>query len=273
MMINFKVDQETCISCGLCVEDCPQNCIEMKKIPVLAQPQACIACQHCLAICPVGAISIFGLDPKNSTELIGSLPDLKSMTALVQGRRSYRHYEGRNVEPSLIYDLINTVVYAPTGCNAQQVLFTVIKEKEKLADFREWLIAELAKVYQLPEYQKLPGARFMHAVVDSWRNNKEDILFRSAPHVMITSAPPTAPCAREDGVLALSYFELLSQSAGLGTVWDGIVYLTMQYFVPHAKEYLGIPNDHVLGYAMAFGYPTVKYPRAVQRKPIKINYV
>jgi hypothetical protein len=36
---------------------------------------------------------------------------------------------------------------------------------------------------------------------------------------------------------------------------------------------LGIPEDHIVGYAMVFGEPEVEYHRTVQRGPARINVV
>lgn len=36
---------------------------------------------------------------------------------------------------------------------------------------------------------------------------------------------------------------------------------------------LGIPEDHKIGYAMAFGKPAVRYQRTVQHSPANINVI
>ena len=45
------------------------------------------------------------------------------------------------------------------------------------------------------------------------------MIFRGAPHLLVVSASPESVCPAEDVNLALAYFELMAQSAGLGTVW------------------------------------------------------
>ena len=64
--------------------------------------------------------------------------------------------------------------------------------------------------------------------------------------------------------LALAYFELLAQSAGLGTVWLGLLKRALE-ILPELKALLGLPGDHVY-YAMLFGHPAVRYARTVQRR-------
>ena len=42
---------------------------------------------------------------------------------------------------------------------------------------------------------------------------------------------------------------------------------------PELAARLGIPENHILGYAMAFGEPAVEYHRTVQRGPALVNAV
>jgi hypothetical protein len=81
---------------------------------------------------------------------------------------------------------------------------------------------------------------------------------------LIVSAGPEAICPSEDATLALAYFELLAQSAGLGTVWWGMFKMLM-LALPELKPVIGIPDDHQYYYAMLFGVPAVRYARTVQR--------
>lgn len=46
---------ETCIGCGRCAANCPQNCITPGR-PYAIQPQHCLHCGNCLEHCPVQAI-------------------------------------------------------------------------------------------------------------------------------------------------------------------------------------------------------------------------
>ena len=95
------------------------------------------------------------------------------------------------------------------------------------------------------------------------RRHGADILFRGAPHILVVSAPPDAPCASEDVTLALAYFDLLAQSAGLGTVWCGMLKMVLKT-LPDLKALIGVPPGHA-HYGMLFGIPAVHYARTVQR--------
>lgn len=46
---------DACISCGKCLEKCPQRCIEIGK-PCKIQQEHCLHCGNCMAVCPAGAV-------------------------------------------------------------------------------------------------------------------------------------------------------------------------------------------------------------------------
>ena len=51
----YKVDADTCISCGACESACPAGAIKMEQLAVITD--ACIDCGACESQCPVQAIS------------------------------------------------------------------------------------------------------------------------------------------------------------------------------------------------------------------------
>ncbi len=54
--INPIVSSGKCIACGLCVEKCDFNAIEIDGAAVI-DPEKCVGCAGCIAVCPEGAIS------------------------------------------------------------------------------------------------------------------------------------------------------------------------------------------------------------------------
>jgi len=272
-MFNFRVDEKLCIQCGECAADCPAGVIHMDGFPVFDEEGGCYRCQHCLAVCPSGAISILGKDPGASQLLAGTFPAPAQMSALIKGRRSVRRYRNEDVDAALIDELLDVAGYAPTGVNSQSVLFTVVKERTVMDSLRGEVFERLGKLKDscvLPD-DGLVG-RYMGGAVKGWREEGRDIVFRGAPHLLITSAPKTAPCPAQDTLIALTTFQMIAHAHGLGTVWDGIFMMALG-FCPDLTGRLGIPADHVVGYAMVFGWPAVEYQRTVQRGPAQVNVV
>ncbi len=266
-MLDFIVDGDRCTRCGQCVRDCVAKIITRSgsDIPCIRPEDEsnCIRCQHCLAVCPEAAVSIFGLRPDDSQPLKeDSFPALDKMLALVRGRRSVRQYRDENVDPKLLRRLLEALGNAPTGVNRRALTFAVIDDRETMLRFRAKaydLIAEAVVTGRIPGHH----SEFLKEVASAWHEKSEDTIFRGAPHLLAVSAGPDAVCPQEDVTLALAYFELTAQCAGLGTVWCGLAKWAMEA-VPELKEAAGIPPDSSY-YVMLFGLPAVRYPRTVQR--------
>lgn len=264
--LAFHVDAARCTRCGLCAADCPSRIITLEGtgFPGIRPDQeaACIQCQHCLAVCPEGAVSILGRSPADSLPLEAEgLPTHAQLDLLVRGRRSVRQYRDENVDPEVVRRLLDALAHAPTGVNCRKLRFTVIQDRAVLAAFRERVLAALAGL--LASGRMPAQAGYLSAMVGAWRDGQRDAIFRGAPHLLLVSAPPDTPTPQQDVSLALAYFELLAQSAGLGTVWVGLLKRALE-LAPDLKQLLDLPADHVY-YAMLFGLPAVRYHRTVQR--------
>jgi nitroreductase/NAD-dependent dihydropyrimidine dehydrogenase PreA subunit len=265
-MLSLTIDGTRCNHCGQCAQECPTRIIEQsgKDVPrINSENEAkCMQCQHCMAICPTAALSILGRNPDNSLPLLPEkLPTLDQMTTLVRARRSIRHYRNENVDPVLLKRLLDTLANAPTGVNKRMLNFHVLDDKDAMERFRKQSMqaaAKAATANAIPERYS-----YLTRMVELYRDQGKDVIFRGAPHLIVISEAPDAPCPPQDVALALAYFELLAQSAGLGTVWCGLVKLLLEA-LPERKQALGIPADHEY-YAMLFGYPSIQFARTVQR--------
>jgi len=271
-MIEFRVNEERCIQCGECAEDCPAGVISMDEYPKITNEEGCYRCQHCLAVCPTGAVSILGRDPDACTELTDNMPDATGLEILIKGRRSVRRYYEEDLDQDLIDELLDIACHAPTGVNAQSVLFTVVRESSVMNRLRSEVMEQLAK---LKDEEKLPpgfAGQYLGGAVKAWQKDGTDIIFRGAPHLLVTSAPKDAPCPVQDTHIALTTFQLIAYARGVGSVWDGMFMMALSV-IPGLSARLGIPANHIVGYAMVFGEPAVEYHRTVQRGPAKVNVV
>lgn len=264
-MLSFIINEQKCTRCGLCIKDCPVKIISFAgEIPAITEEKEgnCLKCQHCLAICPTAALSILGINPDDCQTLDGYLPEPEQLETLIRGRRSVRHYRDENVAPHTIQQLLNIAGQAATGVNSRQVLFTVVDDKEMMAKLRDKVMAGLGHLVQtdaLPDNRK-----FFEKFVYLWQEKGVDTLFRGAPHLVIASAPQECPTPKADCIIALTTFELYAQNLGVGTVWDGFAQWSINDLLPELKQILRIPENHIMGYVMAFGYPAVTYQRTVE---------
>lgn len=270
--LNFKVDKSKCIRCGLCIKDCSCSVLEFdeNKNPKVAENAEgrCMKCQHCLVVCPMGAISVFGKNPDDS---LIPFKDGNSDIILnqIQSRKSVRHYKQANLDKETLYKLKNMLNWVPTGCNDHRLLFAFIDDIDAMEVFKEKVYLKLRKFYQnkpFPENAEKFLARMEKVIMN---DNRPDIIFRNAPHLIVACSPVDAPCADIDPVIALSYFELYAQSLGVGTVWCGLAQSCLN-IMPELSSDLKIPQGYKPVYCMLFGTSAVKFKRITQPKPYKM---
>lgn len=263
-MLDFAIDESRCIQCGECAADCPVRIIDVSQgLPRISEQRQglCIRCQHCLAVCPTAALSILGVNPDESAEILPPSPD--GLENLIKSRRSVRRYRSEAVERAVLDRLMEAVAYAPTGKNERKVRFTLVDDPEVMARIR---VMTMEGIRRAVDEDGLPdGMEFFAKFLTAWDQGR-DIIFREAPHMLIASSPREATAGEADPFIALSYFELMAASLGLGTVWCGYARWALQSVVPELGRRLGIPSDHRSMYAVMFGWPAVRYARAVQRE-------
>ena len=51
------VINDSCISCGACIDECPVEAISQGDSQYVIDADACISCGTCAGVCPTGAIS------------------------------------------------------------------------------------------------------------------------------------------------------------------------------------------------------------------------
>jgi nitroreductase/NAD-dependent dihydropyrimidine dehydrogenase PreA subunit len=263
-MLDFAIDESRCIQCGECAADCPVRIIDVSQgLPRISEQRQglCIRCQHCLAVCPTAALSILGVNPDESAEILPPSPD--GLENLIKSRRSVRRYRSEAVERAVLDRLMEAVAYAPTGKNERKVRFTLVDDPEVMARIR---VMTMEGIRRAVDEDGLPdGMEFFAKFLTAWDQGR-DIIFREAPHMRIAASPRAATAGEADPFIALSYFELMAASLGLGTVWCGYARWALQSVVPELGRRLGIPSDHRSMYAVMFGWPAVRYARAVQRE-------
>ena len=270
-MLQFHIDSDLCISCGECATECPAGIIAMAGLPVMTNEAGCYRCTHCYAVCPTGALSILGCKAKKEGGP-ADLPTPGQVGNLIRMRRSVRRYVDENIPSERIDELLATACYAPTGVNNQSVLFTVVRDKGEMNRLRRDMLGRLAA---LKEMDRLPdgiSGRYLGHAVNAWHTDGQDTILRGAPHMLLTSAPKDSPCPAQDTLIAMTTFELLANSYGIGTLWVGM-FMHALAACPQLGERLRIPADHMIGYAMLFGKPAVEFHRVAPRGPAKVNMI
>lgn len=59
-MKNPAIDREECTGCGICIDECPNECLEFdsEDIATFVNAEACDECATCEEACPTEAIEM-----------------------------------------------------------------------------------------------------------------------------------------------------------------------------------------------------------------------
>ena len=268
-MAILEVNKETCTKCGICATICPRGVIffREKSYPRLL-PKAdenCARCGHCVAVCPPGSLTHVDIPVEQCLPLERSLDiSAEQCTQLIKGRRSIRVYQDRKVPGEEIERIIEVARYAPTGHNDQEVRWLVINDRDEVhrlseigADWMRWVVKNNPQLAPM-----LEGAL-------QRQEAGMDVFLRDAPAVVIAYAEKNNPVASIDCSIALSYFDLIADSMGLGCCWAGYFIFAATFFSPMI-EALSLPEGHQVYGALMLGYPRYKYQRIPVRNEARI---
>lgn len=267
------IDYEICNKDGLCSEVCPRKLIEIhedRPVPVIGIENLCIHCGHCLSVCPKGAISVNGSRPDDCKKIDEKQQaTYGQLDQLMRSRRSIRLYKQKPVERGIIQKIMDTCRYSPTGSNAQQVKWIIADDQDKIGELAQLTIDWMKEAIRSshPLSATLPLA----SVVDGW-DKGEDRIFRGAPMVLMTHSPRLGSLPLESCVIAMTYFDLVAASLGLGTCWVGLFMVAATQHPP-IRRALGLPTDHMIYGTMIAGYPKFAYQRIPDRNQPQVAWL
>lgn len=265
-MSLITVDQESCIKCGLCVEECPTRVLKLEPTgPVEINGNKCIACGHCVAVCPKEA-----LDNEKSPLALQSnaleLPKLDPEQAknFMRSRRSIRSYKTNAVEREKLLQLVEVANLAPTGSNTQGISYLIIDDKKTI----ETIVEECVIWYENhPVFSKLLGG-----VTKGYREDHADGILRDAPSLILSLADKDFRNARENSIFQLTYLELFAPSIGLGSCWAGLLELCARNEDSPIHKLLNIPDKKIITGCVMVGYPKHSFKRFTERQPLSVSF-
>jgi nitroreductase/Pyruvate/2-oxoacid:ferredoxin oxidoreductase delta subunit len=266
-MALLTVDKETCTKCGLCAIPCGLIIFKEGSYPrpIPQIEQYCMRCGHCIGYCPTGALT--HQEMPDTPKIEKSLEiSFEQCAQLIKSRRSIREYKDKAVPKKEIERIIDVARYAPTGHNMQGVRWMVINDREKVRQIAaigaDWLRLLMKSSPQMAE---------MFKGIDVMLDAGKDMFLQGAPAVVLAYAEKNNQIASVDCVIALSYFDLIAKSAGLGCCWAGFMMMAAATY-PDMIKALALPEGFTPYGALMVGYPKYKYQRIPARKPANIIY-
>lgn len=251
------INKDKCIGCGKCVRDCASEKLKLIDGKAEFMYERCIQCGHCFAICPVNAVTMTNYGEvveEKPVSMEGFDPDM--LLQAMKSRRTIRQFKDQKISDDIVEKIIEAGRYCPTGTNAQDFSFTVIKGD---LDFFE---NESVKLFR--NVQKIGGSLVTYIKNTTIDDN---FFFKKAPLVIVVNGKgKTSPC------LASSYMELMAESLGLGVLYSGF-FIACTKLSKKISKALNTPEGHTPVTCLVIGYPDVKYERIPPREKAKINYL
>ena len=265
----FKVDQEKCDQCNLCIEACSVGLIKIgdqqNPVPIEGAAEICENCGHCVAVCPHGALALSTMAPEQFPLTNNDLlPAFHQIEHSFRSRRSIRAFKERRIEKEVLTKLSTAANYGATGLNAQKVNWLIFSDKDKIQQ-----LAKITSQWML-SFQKTLATSYLQRIVDQclkmW-NAGNDSMCRNAPHLVVAHSKGGG----SDCTIALTQLSLAAPALGIGTCWSGWVKIAANNF-PAMQEFLDLPEGHTCNGAMMVGYPKYKYPRIPLRNEPTLNW-
>ena len=174
-------------------------------------------------------------------------------------RRSIRKFTGEQISEAQRNTLLEAAVWAPSGSNSQSWLFTVLQNREHLAQLNELLRQRFLIWTPDDEYPSKKKAKIQ-------AQNEGHSYFHRAPTLIVASNVPGYQNGMADCAAALQNIFLAARAMGLGSCWSNqLRWLSGDAVIRGFLAELGLPGEHIIYGAAAVGYPDHS-PPAPKRK-------
>ncbi len=250
------IDKEKCIGCGKCVADCVSEKLKITDGKAEFMYERCIQCGHCYAICPTGAVTMAKYKDYEGEKVFDVTKiDSDELLSAMKSRRTIRKFKDKEIPLVDIEKIIEAGRYCPTGTNAQDFAFTVLRKSVPEIE------KECVKFFRLAMKAASPVKKYIGNV-----NIDDNFFFKGSTAVIIVSSKGnTSAC------LASSYMELLAATMGIGVLYSGF-FVAASKLNPKIKKMLKLPDGHSPVTCLVLGYPDVKYERIPPRNKAEIKF-
>jgi len=176
-------------------------------------------------------------------------------------RRSVREFTAEPVSESIIRDLIEAAIQAPSAVNQQPYAFCVVRDKDVLAT-----LSREAKAHMV---RTTPVGLMSHHFSEIL-NDANFHIFYHAPVLILIATVAEMPWAVEDCALAAENLMLAARAARLGTCWIGFAQGWLG--TPEGKALLKLPAAYKPVAPIIVGHPK-SAPPPVPRKEPEIRFI
>ena len=236
----------------------------------------CSTCTQCVAICPERALSWDGVPPAafDGTRL----PSPEQLDELFKERRSTRSFKTDRIDRTLLKEIVNYGIYAPTHNAGLRAI--VVDDEEIIETFdrillrtvsmiyavayRPRIVASLAKVIGLSREYQLTRPKLESAL-------ERGFAFHHPVAMVFIVGDKRTPLQEASAQYALSNMTFYAQAKGIGScLWgNGPLFMDRSR---DARRRLGLQKRERIFGTLLLGYPAVRFRNRVEGKTMPIQW-
>ena len=182
-------------------------------------------------------------------EDIGDQQMVNEVVQNILSRRSVRDFTEEQIPKAVLEQILQCGYYAPSGHNMQTWKFTVVRNEEKIAHFRE-VAQKVAKEKKVHFYG-----------------------FQNPKTIVLVSNDRRNADGIQDSSCAVQNMMLAAKSYGIGSAWINVLMtLCDEPEVRKMLQDLEIPDTHIVWATVVMGYPA-KEGKELAKKTNVINWI
>lgn len=189
----------------------------------------------------------------------------------ILNRRSTRVFTEEKVDESLLKEIVNAGLYAPSSKNKQLWHFTVIQNEDILNQLDQDTKAAVKKYAE----EKISNPDMLKNITAKANNDAYNTFYK-APVAILISRDNNDITSQDDCALASQNIMLAAESLGLGSCWIGFIKFLFALDEEKAKDYMNkfsIPEGYTPTHAIIIGHKKNKSPKASARKENTVSYI
>ncbi len=272
-MINYiEIDSKKCVGCGICVNECPCNCLIIKDNKVLLRENNnCISCGHCGAVCSKNAITSKYIGRKHFS--ISKFDNsLSPEQLLFCKKRSVRTFNKSKISSNTLSQLVEYAEKAPSAENLRNRKYFILNSEEQIKQVIRCIQTEYKKLICLLNPVTLQIIKIFNKELSKEleqlisfsktiviKETDIDYIFRGSNCIVCFAAPGRSFFSRDDCIGAQHYMMLYGKTINIESFIVGFA----QSVHKKIEHLLNIPREYSIYAISAFGYSNYEYTKNI----------
>lgn len=272
-MPGIIIEKELCTRCNTCGSVCLMGIIVKateSTFPSVPEKNFgnCLRCGHCESFCTQKALTLdFLTEEKGGESVPDESVDPHELASYMKMRRSVRHFNSKPVSKDLISQVLDVARYAPSGGNGQPVKWHVVYDSSDVSKIASLTIEWMRTLINTSH----PLSGYVRGIVLIW-DRGVDYICHNAPHLLFAHLPNADPSNdNTDAIIAMTHFDIAAPLYGFSTCWAGFVSMAAVEYKP-LKDFIALPDDRRIAYAMMLGYSTYKVTSIPRRNHVDVSW-